>query len=75
MVYIVTLATRVRIKILKLIARKCSSSNEEMFVMGLSSRPVLQVKKKDRVPSFPTPSLTLLGGMVIESGGRPGSGL
>ena len=43
----VTLGTRVRIEILKAIARKCSSPGEDMFVHGFTSRPVLQVKPKN----------------------------
>jgi hypothetical protein len=43
----VTLATRVRLEILRAIAKKCSSGVEDMFCMGFTSRPVLQVKRKD----------------------------
>ena len=43
----VTMGTRVRLEILRAIARKCCSPNEDMFVMGFSSRPVLQIKRKD----------------------------
>ena len=42
----VTLATRVRIEILKAMANKFRSDNEELFVMGYASRPVLHVKPK-----------------------------
>ena len=43
----VTLATRVRLEILKAIAKKCETKNEQMFVRGFSSRPVLQVRQRD----------------------------
>ena len=43
----VTLATRVRTDILKAIGTKCSNAEFEMFVVGFTSRPVLQVKRKD----------------------------
>ena len=43
----VTLATRVRLDILKAIAKKCESKNEQMFVRGFSSRPVLQTRQRD----------------------------
>ena len=43
----VTLGTRVRIEILKAIARKCSGPGEDMFVHGFTSRPVLHVKPKN----------------------------
>ena len=43
----VTLATRVRLEILRAIAKKCSSGVEDMFCMGFTSRPVLQIKRKD----------------------------
>ena len=43
----VTMGTRVRLEIMRAIARKCCSPNEDMFVMGFSSRPVLQIKRKD----------------------------
>jgi hypothetical protein len=43
----VTMGTRVRLEILRAIARKCSNAAVDMFVMGFSSRPVLQVKRKD----------------------------
>ena len=43
----VTLATRVRLEILRAIAKKCSSGVEDMFCMGFTSRPILQVKRKD----------------------------
>ena len=43
----VTLATRVRLEILRAIGKKCSNNVEDMFCMGFTSRPVLQVKRKD----------------------------
>ena len=43
----VTLATRVRLEVLKAIARKCSSPREDMHVVAFTSRPLLQVKPKD----------------------------
>jgi hypothetical protein len=43
----VTLATRVRIEILKAMSKKFASDNTEMFVMGYASRPVLHVKSKN----------------------------
>ena len=43
----VTLATRVRLDIMKAIAKKCENKAEQMFVRGFSSRPVLQVRQRD----------------------------
>ena len=43
----VTLATRVRLDVLKAIAKKCESKTEQMFVRGFSSRPVLQIRQRD----------------------------
>ena len=42
----VTLATRVRLDIMKAIAKKNQNPNEEWFVMGFTSRPLLQIRKK-----------------------------
>ena len=43
----VTLATRVRIEILKAMAKKFSSDREDLYVMGYASRPVVHVKPKE----------------------------
>ena len=43
----VTQATRVRLEILKAIAKRCSSPDEDMFVQGFTTRPILQVKRKN----------------------------
>ena len=43
----VTLATRVRTDVLKAIAKRFSNNNEDLFVIGFTSRPVLTVKRKD----------------------------
>ena len=43
----VTLATRVRIEIMKAMANKFRSEREDLFVMGYASRPVLHVKPKE----------------------------
>ena len=43
----VTLATRVRSDILWAIAKRCSNDNEDFFVVGFVSRPVLQIRRKD----------------------------
>ena len=43
----VTLATRVRSDILNAIAKRCSNDVEDFFVVGFTSRPVLQVRRKD----------------------------
>ena len=48
----VTLATRVRSDILKVIAKKCSNDREDFFVIGFTSRPVLTVKRKDGSGQF-----------------------
>jgi hypothetical protein len=42
----VTLATRVRIEILKAMAKKFCSDREEIFEIGYASRPVLHIKPK-----------------------------
>ena len=43
----VTLGTRVRLEILKAIAKQCPIPNVDMFVQGFTSRPVLQVKPRN----------------------------
>ena len=43
----VTLATRVRIDILKAMAKKFSADQEDLYVYGYASRPVLHVRPKD----------------------------
>ena len=43
----VTQATRVRLEILRAIAKKNWSANEDMLVMGFTSRPILQIRRKD----------------------------
>ena len=43
----VTQATRVRLEILRAIAKKCATSNEDMLVMGFTSRPILQIVRRD----------------------------
>ena len=43
----VTIGKRVRLDILKTIAQKCSNDRKEFFVMGFTSRPVLQVRRRD----------------------------
>ena len=47
MMICVTMGKIVRHEILRKITRKCSNAKVDMFVMGLSSRPILQVKRKD----------------------------
>ncbi len=42
----VTLATRVRIEIMKAMTKKFKTDKEEMFVMGYVSRPVIHVKPR-----------------------------
>ena len=44
----VTLATRVRIDILKAMAKKFTSDREDLFVYGYASRPVLHIRPKDQ---------------------------
>ena len=41
----VTLATRVRTDVLKAIAQKMTNDTEDYFVLGFTSRPVLQVRR------------------------------
>jgi hypothetical protein len=43
----VSLATRVRVDILRAIARQLSSDKEDYFVSAFTSRPVMHVKQKD----------------------------
>ena len=43
----VTLASQVRLDILKAVVKKCKSKIEQMFVRGFSSRLVLQVRQRD----------------------------
>ena len=48
----VTLGTRVRLEILRSIARECSNTDEDFFAIGFTSRPVLQVKKRTGAASL-----------------------
>ena len=48
----VTIATRVRSDILRAIAHKCSNEKEEMCVIGFTSRPVLQTRRRDNSGQF-----------------------
>ena len=43
----VTQATRVRLEVLRAIAKVCLNSNEDFFAQSFTSRPVLQIKRKD----------------------------
>ena len=43
----VTQATRVRLEVLRAIAKVCSTNNEDFFAQSFTSRPVLQIKRKD----------------------------
>ena len=43
---VVTLATKVRLEILRAIGRKCGNTREDMFAIGFTSRPVLQIRQK-----------------------------
>ena len=43
----VTQATRVRLEVLRAIAKVCSNPGEDFFAQGFTSRPVLQVKRRD----------------------------
>ena len=61
----VTLGTRVRLEILKAIARKCSGVGVDMYVHGFTSRPVLQVKPN----GGPQLALTFVDA-VVRYGGR-----
>ena len=64
----VTLATRVRLEVLRAIATKCSNGDEDMYVMGFTSRPVLQVRRKDGGGQF---VLTYVDA-IVRYGGRIG---
>lgn len=44
----VTLATRVRVEILKAMAKKFTTERENLYVIGYASRPVLHVKPKNQ---------------------------
>ena len=48
----VTLATRVRSDILKVIAQRCANDNEDFFVIGFTSRPVLSIRRKDSTSQY-----------------------
>ena len=68
----VTLATRVRLEVLRAMARKCSNEEYDMHVMGFTSRPVLQVKRKDGGGQF---VLTFVDAVVRYGGRVAGSDL
>jgi hypothetical protein len=53
----VTLGTRVRIEIMKVMAKCCANDNEIMHVSAFSSRPMLYVRPKKLAPG-PWPSLS-----------------
>ena len=44
----VTLATRVRVEILKAMSKRFASDKEDLYVIGYASRPVLHIKPKDQ---------------------------
>ena len=48
----VKLATRVRSDILKVIAQRCANDNEDFFVIGFTSRPVLSIRRKDSTSQY-----------------------
>ena len=64
----VTLGTRVRLEILRSIAKECSNAEEDFFAIGFTSRPVLQVKKRNGSGQF---ALTFVDA-VVRYGGRVG---
>ena len=68
----VTLATRVRLEVLRAMAKKCSNEEYDMHVMGFTSRPVLQVKRKDGGGQF---VLTFVDAVVRYGGRVAGSDL
>ena len=66
----VTLATRVRLEVLRAMANKCSNDEYDMHVMGFTSRPVLQVKRKDGGGQFVltfVDAVVRYGGRIVES--------
>ena len=66
----VTLATRVRLEVLRAIGKKCSNEEEDMHVMGFTSRPVLQVKRRDGGGRFVltyVDAIVRYGGRISES--------
>ena len=69
----VTLTTRVRIEILRAIAKRLTTVNEEAFVQGFSSRPMLHYQTRDHVP-HPTAG-TNRSYSFVESVGRWGAQL
>ena len=66
----VTLATRVRSDVLRAIALKCANHLEEMYVIGFTSRPVLQVKGKDNTGQFALTFLNAIGKFGQGSAGQ-----
>ena len=64
----VTLGTRVRLEILRAIARKCSNASEDFFAIGFTSRPVLQVRQKSGGGQY---AMTFVDA-VVKYGGRVG---
>ena len=55
----VNLSTRIRIDIMKLIAKRLSSLTEYSYVQGFSSRPTLHYKMKEAEEGAPTPVAAL----------------
>ena len=66
----VTQATRVRLEVLRAIAKVCSTNNEDFFAQSFTSRPVLQIKRKDSGGQLTLPyvdAVSKFGGRVGDS--------
>ena len=65
----VTLGTRVRVDIMRAMAKRYSTEKEELFVMAFASRPVLQlrIKTEDRTMAFTfSDAIARYGGDLVE---------
>jgi hypothetical protein len=56
----INVGTRVRIEILKAIAKKITNDNEQAYVVSFISRPVMHIKLKSDKNGFPSKSYTFI---------------
>ena len=67
---VVTLATKVRLEILRAVGRKCGNVREDMFAIGFNSRPVLQIRQKTggaQVAFTFVDAIARMGARMVES--------
>jgi hypothetical protein len=60
----ITLATRIRMDIMKAIAKRIKSVTESAYVLNFLSRPILHIKKKAVPPATQVRSLTFADAVI-----------